>query len=399
MTNNALKTPDATAISAAFKQQDKALTILPELKDFLDILSADERKGLEADLIASKGARDPLIVWKEKQVIVDGHNRYEICKLHNLPFKTEEMSFPDVEAVKQWMLKNQLNRRNLTPTRISYFRGMLYNQMKQDPNAARTDAGGKSTAAKLGEQFGVDEKTIRRDGNVAAGIDAVGKANQLQSVKDKLELLKSKSVKGDGFTKGELEEIGKVKDPEVQVAAVKELEKIKADETKTQAVVKKQVEALKQAAKPRQQIAQKVEKEKPYSVAFVKPAFESSSFNVTTEVKPPLAENAVCYMSVADEELAKAFLLLNRWGFKYEGSIVFAMDEKYEGTFANVNHVFMIVATKGIASMSGKAVSSIMPKSSNPDDAMIKVIEGYHPKDKRLDMRRERTAKGWEKLA
>lgn len=384
-----VKEPDAKAISEHIKNDKPA--VLPELRDFLDILTDDERKGLEADIVASGGAREPLIIWKEKNVIVDGHNRYAICMAHNLPFKTEAMSFPNIEAVKQWMLRNQLNRRNLTPMRISYFRGLLYNQMKQDPKQARVAQDGKTTAAKLGEQFGVNEKTIRRDGNVAAGIEAVGRVHSLESVREKIAAIQNKNL---AFRKEELEEIGKVDDPKVQEEAVKVLTGIKQEQAKAKEVIKKNKEAVKPVA----QKAKETVKKTPYGVAFCKPAFDSLTYTPSAEVKPPLAKDAVCYMAVPDEAMGKAISLISRWGMTYEGCIVVPMDDVYESAFSNVHHVFMVVATQGLKPFKGKAVNSIVPKTNDPDGTMIKIIESYHAAEKKIDMRRNTTAKGWENL-
>ena len=86
--NNA---PDMNAIAGVFAKEDAekegrvaklpTLKVNEELKSFLDILTVEERKGLEADLLRDGGARDPIVVWKESGEIVDGHNRYEICRI------------------------------------------------------------------------------------------------------------------------------------------------------------------------------------------------------------------------------------------------------------------------------------------------------------------------------
>ena len=90
--------------------------------------------------------------------------------------------------MKEWIIKDQLGRRNLTEQEASYYRGKLYSARKQQ--GARTDltsgnnyqklsraeelgkqCGGDrksscqnvnliGTAEELGSQYGVDEKTI-----------------------------------------------------------------------------------------------------------------------------------------------------------------------------------------------------------------------------------------------
>lgn len=73
-------------------------------------LTADEYSGLEQSIL-SEGCRDAIILWNN--IIVDGHNRYRICKAHNIPYRTETKEFASREEVMLWMFQNQLSRRNL----------------------------------------------------------------------------------------------------------------------------------------------------------------------------------------------------------------------------------------------------------------------------------------------
>lgn len=65
---------------------------------------------MEQSIIA-EGCRDALIVWDD--IIVDGHNRYKVCKAHNIDFQTKQKTFGSREETMLWMLQNQLGRRNL----------------------------------------------------------------------------------------------------------------------------------------------------------------------------------------------------------------------------------------------------------------------------------------------
>ena len=82
----------------------------PEFRDLIPPLSEDEFHMLE-DSIVRDGCDTPLTVWDG--IIVDGHNRYEICQQHDIPFAYEERSFSDRDAAMFWMLEHQLARRNL----------------------------------------------------------------------------------------------------------------------------------------------------------------------------------------------------------------------------------------------------------------------------------------------
>ena len=86
------------------------LTVDPEFRDLIPPLNEEELKLLEESLVAD-GCESPLIVWNG--VIIDGHNRYAICRKHDIPFSIQEKNFDTREEVMLWMLRNQLGRRNL----------------------------------------------------------------------------------------------------------------------------------------------------------------------------------------------------------------------------------------------------------------------------------------------
>ena len=86
------------------------LTVDPEFRDLIPPLNEEELKLLEESLVAD-GCESPLIVWNG--VIVDGHNRYAICRKHEIPFAIQEKNFSSRDGAMLWMLRNQLGRRNL----------------------------------------------------------------------------------------------------------------------------------------------------------------------------------------------------------------------------------------------------------------------------------------------
>ena len=87
------------------------LTVDPELESVAPPLAESELEILKEDILAN-GCQIPLIVWGE--TIVDGHNRYRICKEEGIPFGIEQMEFENLTAAKLWIVRNQLGRRNLT---------------------------------------------------------------------------------------------------------------------------------------------------------------------------------------------------------------------------------------------------------------------------------------------
>ncbi len=83
-----------------------------EFKSLLPPLPEEDYKGLEESL-KKEGCRDPLVVWGD--ILVDGHNRYEICTTHSIPYQMVQREFKDRNEVTLWIIANQLNKRNLTP--------------------------------------------------------------------------------------------------------------------------------------------------------------------------------------------------------------------------------------------------------------------------------------------
>ena len=157
------------------------LNIDQEYKALIPPLSAEEFAQLEANILRD-GCLHPIVTWEE--TIIDGHNRYAICKKHDLPFKIITMEFDDRDAAMDWMDTNQLGRRNLSPVDFKLALGRRYNRSKKahgaptgNDNANKEKQIGQidpivSTAAKLATQHGVSEATVKRAGKLAEAVEA-----------------------------------------------------------------------------------------------------------------------------------------------------------------------------------------------------------------------------------
>ncbi|BDD06941.1 hypothetical protein [Aureibacter tunicatorum] len=181
------------ANSNVIKQFDQQLKVLEELKQFIPTPTDEERAQLEEN-IRKEGVRDPLVIWKrdDDQVLIDGHNRYSIIqKLKSegvdQDFKLKILPFENIEEVKDWMILNQLGRRNLTPEQSSELRGLYYEREKKKPGGTganqytelrgQNDPEAKKTAEKLAEKLNVSAKTIKRDEQFAKGLRKIAESN------------------------------------------------------------------------------------------------------------------------------------------------------------------------------------------------------------------------------
>ncbi|MFM9434635.1 cell division protein FtsB [Janthinobacterium sp. CG_23.3] len=109
------------------------ITINETLRSFIDPLTDSEYTALERSLLA-EGCRDALVLWND--VLIDGHNRYAICRKHNITYKTvQNIGFASLDDVMLWMIDNHLARRSVS----DFQRGVLALR-KKDIVAAKTVA-------------------------------------------------------------------------------------------------------------------------------------------------------------------------------------------------------------------------------------------------------------------
>ena len=159
------------------------ITIDREFQKLIRPLSMEEREELRVSL-RRYGILSPLIVWKHegKTILVDGHNRIELWKgmvedeaVHEVA--TKELSLDTRTEVKEWILHNQLGRRNLSPDDFTLLVGRLYNQSKTTQGGDKKSKGQVDTlidtAEKVAAKTGVSPATVKRAGKLAAKVDEI----------------------------------------------------------------------------------------------------------------------------------------------------------------------------------------------------------------------------------
>jgi hypothetical protein len=179
---------------------EKKMKIDKEFKSLIFPLSDDEYKLLEQNIIRD-GCRDALVVWKEEDILLDGHNRYEICQKNKIDFKTKGISLSDRLSAADWIDSNQLGRRNLSPDMMRLIRGRLYNRLKKSigapigsKNASKKQSSqndyinSKRTAEKIAQQQGVSSRTVQRDGEFAKQVES--KPELMKAIKERVPVKK-----------------------------------------------------------------------------------------------------------------------------------------------------------------------------------------------------------------
>lgn len=150
----------------------KDLKIDSEFHNLIPPLTPEEYAGLEQKLINegfNSAVYGCITVWSS--TIVDGHNRYEICTRNNIPYATEEKAFDSRDDAIDWIINNQLRRRNITPyqraTLALRLKPLIEKKAKEnlkthtEQGCQKSDKAGKiDTKKELANLAGVSHDTI-----------------------------------------------------------------------------------------------------------------------------------------------------------------------------------------------------------------------------------------------
>ena len=101
------------------------IVVNEDLQAYIDPLTPEEEEALERSIL-TEGCRDALVLWGD--VLVDGHNRYRICRKHDLPYQTvQNPRFRSIDDVHLWMIDQHLGRRSVS----DFQRGVLALRKKE----------------------------------------------------------------------------------------------------------------------------------------------------------------------------------------------------------------------------------------------------------------------------
>lgn len=171
----------------------KDLKVDKEFEDLLPVLTPEESEKLENSIL-QYGMLDPIKIWEEPDtgewIIIDGHNRYNILKKNNIEWHYWQDykimgELETKEDVKQWMLEQQLGRRNLTETEryeiVQRFKSIFEKKAKENQSfggKGLTNLSKVNTRKEMAKATGVSEGTYQK-------LDKVMQSNN-EEVKQKL---------------------------------------------------------------------------------------------------------------------------------------------------------------------------------------------------------------------
>ena len=279
-----------------------------EFKSLIPPLTREEYDGLENSILA-EGCRDALVVWGD--TLIDGHNRFEICSRHGIPFRTIQKDFDDRDSVIEWIIKNQFGRRNLP----AYERARLALRLK--PVLAEKAKANMATHTVLGYQgCQISDKAVidtKRELAKAAGVshDTIAKV-------EKIEAVASPELK-EQLRSGELS-INQAYKTIQHEERDKRLEDVRQENTKK----------IEELASPldAQGLFQTIVIDPPWDwgdegdvnqFGCARPDYHTMPIEEIEQLPVGKIANENChlYLWVTNRSLPKAFRLIEAWGFRY----------------------------------------------------------------------------------
>lgn len=163
------------------------IIIDPEFRDKIPRQTDDEFAGLKADILRDGYIRDPLTVWKEENILLDGHHRWDIITenwelLHDR-FKIDYRSLPNRWAAIAWICNNQLHKHNLNDLQKAKLVQEEHDATQKAWGGERgnqyTAPSGQSehlpqpkTREVIAKEHGLSESTVQRNVAFGRGVDA-----------------------------------------------------------------------------------------------------------------------------------------------------------------------------------------------------------------------------------
>ena len=161
----------------------------PRFRDKIPKPSEEERRRLEENIVSDGIVREPLVLWAGTNILVDGHNRWDIIQRHpEIPYTTIEQEFSNEWDVVAWICRNQLGRRNISKVVYDKLIQEEYEALQKStpnpsgknqftakevvgPNGHQPDKDPK-TRKIIAEEHGISEKAVRTAVEFGRGLDA-----------------------------------------------------------------------------------------------------------------------------------------------------------------------------------------------------------------------------------
>jgi N6-adenosine-specific RNA methylase IME4 len=362
----------------------KEILIDPEFRQRIPPLQPEERSQLETSL-KIKGNVIPVVIWKETGILLDGHNRRDICIATGIPLKPPlELSFPDRESAMVWMIDNQLGRRNIS----SYSRTVLA-LAKEEILRKRADANLVTSTG------GVHPQPLATLPKVA--IDTRHEVAKIADVGDRT--------------------VDKVKLIQEKATPEQKLKLMKGEATINQIFVSVHRDEV------RENIKTAVFPTGKYRVIYADPPWGyNNSMPVSVGVQddhyPTMPVDEICKLRIVDLAmddavlflwatspiLREAFQVIEAWGFQYKANFVWDKTRGIMGHYGNnVCHEHLLIAVRGschpeVDKLFDTVQTIERTEHSAKPEEFRNIIDTLYPHGNRIELFARKKVEGWERF-
>jgi len=361
------------------------ITIDPEFKALIPPLAPEEYAQLEAN-IRAEGCRDPLVLWDG--VIIDGHNRYEICTKHGIGFEKISKSFESRAHVRVWMRNNQKGRRNLPKA--------WYIELELGNKEDLIEIGKKTQGKRTDLLSPNDKKSLPAPVNTqkeiakAAGT-STGQVGMAEQVKKKAPELWEKAKQGEVSISTAYKEIKKEEKKAERAAMIEEQKQ--AIESGEMALPDGVFEVV--AMDPPWNYGREYD---PETSRVANPYPEMTQAELLA-LEPPFADDCVLFLWTTHAFIFDAKQLLDSWGFTYKATMVWDKERIGMGAWLRMQCEFCLVGIKGKPIWNNTKWRDIIKESrrehSRKPDAFYEMVEDITA-GRRLEFFSREQRKNWQ---
>ncbi len=302
------------------------ITINPEYKALIPPLSAEEFEQLEKNLLV-EGCRDPLV--RHKGVLVDGHNRYELCEKHGLQYQWVDVDIDGDPRI--WIIRNQFGRRNINLYQRADLGLVLEPLLAEKAKANQVKAGKEKLLQNSAEAVDTRKEVAKASGvshDTIAKVKVIN-AQAPESVKEKLR-------SGD-------------------TTIHREYTKIKRESDRRELV--QRIEAHK--SEPRDQVSglpELVLADPPWKYEFsetesraIENQYPTCELADIATHSPVTEKDCILLLWATAPKLAEALGIMSAWGFEYRSCAVWDKVTQGMGYWFRGRHELLLVGVKGKA--------------------------------------------------
>lgn len=279
------------------------LSIDAEFESLIRPLTTDELEHLEESLLHD-GCRDPLVVWDEQNILLDGHNRYRICTTNDIEYSIHRISLEDRDAARVWIFKNQCARRNISDDQRAMYAVAIYEIRSKLAKSERAEKANEVRHGSLEDDVSSKEKKPKVRQQVADEVNI-----SERKLKNAIALKRNRPDLAEKVAAGEMKTSKAVREMKLE-QLTKSLESVEAVEAKKLEGVYDVV-----VLDPPWQIGWLPRPDaRPNQVGLEYPLMSDAEI---AELELPCADDCHVFVWTTHSKLPYTFDLLKKWGLKY----------------------------------------------------------------------------------